>query len=116
MEMNHVNPRRLRKFDHPNPVDTDDRGTKAHRCYVIVRSNTTLPEHRGHQHRSQLRYAEHGNPDEVRGDATPVVGRPQGTQNSSAGMGCSQKRTPAAERQGEAITRRIGHMTGPKGR
>ena len=24
MEMNHVNPRTLRKFDHPKPVDTDD--------------------------------------------------------------------------------------------
>ena len=30
MEMNHMNPRTLRKFDHPKPVDTDDRGTQAH--------------------------------------------------------------------------------------
>jgi len=52
----------------------------------------------------------------MRSAAQATVGRPQGTQNSSAGMGCSQKRMPAAERQGEDITRRIGHMASPKGR
>ena len=45
------------------------------------------PEQRGHQHRSQLRYAEHGNPDGVRGTVRPAVGRPQGRHISPAGTG-----------------------------
>ena len=36
------------------------------------------------------------------------VPKPQGMANSSVGAGCSKKRTPAAERHGEYITRWIG--------
>ena len=45
-----------------------------------------------------------------------TVGRPQGRHNPPAGTGCSQKRMPAAERHGEIITRRIGHLASLKGR
>ncbi len=70
------------------------------------------------------RSKEGAHPDRIstmRNTVTPMrsallaVGQAQARPNSSAGTGCSQKRRPAAERQGECITRRIGLMASPKG-
>ena len=47
--------------------------------------------------------------------AAVAASRRQRRPESAAGRGCPRKRTPAAERHGEAITRRIGLPTDPKG-
>ncbi len=45
---------------------------------------------------------------------TDTVARPQGRVNSSGGIGCHKKRMPAAERQGEYITRWIEYILNAK--
>src|SRR3982751_2038094 len=47
--------------------------------------------------------------------AVMAVSQPQGRPKPSAGMGGIEKRKPAAERQGETITRRIGQYPTRKG-
>jgi hypothetical protein len=42
MEMNNVNPRTLRKFNHPKPVDTDERGTQVRTESVCVLEHLSL--------------------------------------------------------------------------
>ena len=116
MEMNCVNPCTLRKFIHPKPVDTDVWGIQTHHESVSAqwtprpRSREDINIDRSSGMRNMV------TPTRSAWYLKRAVGRPQGTHNTSAGMGCSQKRMPVAERQGENITRRIGHMTSPKGR
>ena len=58
-------------------------------------------------------HAERGNPDGVR-RSKQAVSRPRGRPKPPAGAGRIEKRTPAAERRGETITRRIGLYARPE--
>lgn len=82
--------------------------------------DTTTPEYRVNPPRSHLIGAKRGNPARVRcrqhgtnhyGHANGTGRSPARATQSSGGTGWAKKQTPAAERQGEPITRRIGRWS-----
>src|SRR5262249_8929569 len=112
---------RLRQKEHRQPTESGDQGAGRAAQPVRPRSSPLMGRRRRHR---RLRSTEDTQPRRVsrtRNTGTPIrpatvaASRRQRRREPAAGRGCSQKRTPAAERRGESITRRIGPMTDPKG-